>query len=70
MSYILVGKLDSPVLDELLVLSSSRFATGLFCLGVVLTLGEMSAYIPTSGSFATYGSRFCSPALGFTLGWS
>ncbi|GAA5831043.1 hypothetical protein JCM3766R1_006215 [Sporobolomyces carnicolor] len=48
----------------------SYILVGLFCLGVVLTLGEMSAYIPTSGSFATYGSRFCSPALGFTLGWS
>ncbi|GAA6058926.1 hypothetical protein JCM10212_002878 [Sporobolomyces blumeae] len=43
---------------------------GAFCLGVVCTLGEMSAFIPTSGSFASYGTRFVSPALGFTLGWS
>ena len=30
----------------------------------------MAAYIPISGSFAIYGSRFFSPALGFTLGMS
>ena len=30
--------------------------------------GEMAAYIPVSGSFSVFGSRFFSPALGFTLG--
>ena len=35
-----------------------------------LPSGEMAAYIPISGSFAIYGSRFFSPALGFTLGMS
>ncbi|GAA5929168.1 amino acid permease [Sporobolomyces koalae] len=48
----------------------SYILVGLFCLGVVLTLGEMSAFTPVSGSFATFGSRYVSPALGFTLGWS
>ncbi|RPD67528.1 hypothetical protein L226DRAFT_452760 [Lentinus tigrinus ALCF2SS1-7] len=46
----------------------SYFTVGVFCYGVVISLGEMAAYIPVSGSFATYGSRFFSPALGFTIG--
>lgn len=33
-------------------------------------LGEMSTYIPVSGSFETYASRFIDPALGFALGWN
>lgn len=32
--------------------------------------GEMAAYIPVSGTFAVFGTRFVSPALGFTLGMS
>ncbi|GAA5948701.1 hypothetical protein JCM3765_004979 [Sporobolomyces pararoseus] len=48
----------------------SYILVGLFCLGVVLCLGEMSSYIPLSGTFSTYATRFVSPALGFTLGWS
>ncbi len=32
--------------------------------------GEMAAYIPVSGTFAVFGTRFVSPALGFTLGTS
>ncbi|KAI0677739.1 amino acid permease-domain-containing protein [Trametes maxima] len=48
----------------------SYFAVGLFCYAVVISLGEMAAYIPVSGSFATFGARFFSPALGFTLGWN
>ena len=32
--------------------------------------GEMAAYIPVTGSFAEFGTRFVSPALGFTLGKS
>ncbi|SCV72000.1 BQ2448_4694 [Microbotryum intermedium] len=43
---------------------------GIFCFAVVLTLGEMASLIPVSGAFSTFGSRFVSPALGFTLGWS
>ncbi|ORY89404.1 amino acid permease/ SLC12A domain-containing protein [Leucosporidium creatinivorum] len=48
----------------------SYIVVGLFCFGVVLTLGEMSALIPVSGAFSAFGTRFVSPALGFTLGWS
>ncbi|KAI0757972.1 amino acid permease-domain-containing protein [Fomes fomentarius] len=48
----------------------SYFVVGLFCYGVVISLGEMAAYIPVSGTFAVFGTRFVSPALGFTLGWN
>ncbi|KAI0774651.1 amino acid permease-domain-containing protein [Trametes elegans] len=48
----------------------SYFIVGVFCYAVVISLGEMAAYIPVSGSFAVFGSRFFSPALGFTLGWN
>ncbi|KAI0684368.1 amino acid permease-domain-containing protein [Earliella scabrosa] len=48
----------------------SYFVVGVFCYGVVISLGEMAAYIPVSGTFAIFGSRFFSPALGFTLGWN
>ena len=32
--------------------------------------GEMSSMYPVSGAFSTFGTRFVSPALGFTLGTS
>ncbi len=33
-------------------------------------LGEMATYMPVSGSFGTYASRFVDPAFGFALGWN
>lgn len=50
--------------------NSSDIVVGAFCLGVILSLGEMSALLPLSGAFSTFGTRFVSPALGFALGWS
>jgi len=48
----------------------SYMIVAFFCYAVVITLGEMASYIPVSGSFATFATRFVSPALGFTLGWN
>ncbi|KAH9947189.1 amino acid permease-domain-containing protein [Amylocystis lapponica] len=48
----------------------SYIVVGLFCYAVVISLGEMASYIPVSGTFAVFGTRFVSPALGFTLGWN
>lgn len=48
----------------------SYFVVGLFVYSVVISLGEMSAMFPVSGAFSVFGSRFVSPALGFTLGWN
>lgn len=39
-----------------------------FC--VMTCLGEMATYIPVSGSFNHYASRFVDPAFGFALGWN
>lgn len=45
------------------------------CIGIMVyflmtSLGEMATYMPVSGSFQTYATRFVDPALGFALGWN
>ena len=37
---------------------------------LMTSLGEMAAFMPTSGSFSTYATRFVDPSLGFALGWN
>ncbi len=37
---------------------------------LMTSLGEMAAFIPSSGSFSTYATRFVDPSLGFALGWN
>lgn len=37
---------------------------------VMTSLGELSAFMPTSGAFSTYGTKFVDPAFGFALGWT
>ena len=37
---------------------------------LMTSLGEMAAYMPTSGSFSTYATKFVDPALGFAMGWN
>ncbi|KAI9030985.1 amino acid permease/ SLC12A domain-containing protein [Phycomyces nitens] len=39
-----------------------------FC--IMTCLGEMATFLPVSGSFNHYASRFVDPALGFALGWN
>ena len=34
------------------------------------SLGEMSTYMPVSGAFEEYGTRFVSPSFGFAVGWN
>jgi lysine-specific permease len=41
---------------------------GIMVYFLMTSLGEMSAFMPTSGSFYTYAARFVDPALGFALG--
>ncbi|QNP97028.1 YALIA101S01e03686g1_1 [Yarrowia lipolytica] len=41
---------------------------GIFVYSVVICLGEMASYIPSSGAFAHYGSRFVDDSFGFALG--
>lgn len=43
---------------------------GIMVYFLMTSLGEMAAYMPSSGSFSTYASKFVDPALGFALGWN
>ncbi|KAI8140674.1 amino acid permease/ SLC12A domain-containing protein [Fennellomyces sp. T-0311] len=42
---------------------------GFLVYSVMMSLGEMAAYIPVAGSFAHFASRFADPSLGFCVGW-
>ncbi|KAJ1549078.1 hypothetical protein HK405_010152 [Cladochytrium tenue] len=42
---------------------------GTIVYSVMVALGEMATYIPISGAFAAYASRFVDPSLGFAMGW-
>ncbi|WP_373741233.1 amino acid permease [Neisseria sp.] len=45
-------------------------AIGLMVYFLMTSLGEMATYLPVSGSFSTYATRFVDPSLGFALGWN
>ncbi|TQR18285.1 amino acid permease [Psychrobacillus soli] len=42
---------------------------GLILYMVMVCLGELAVYMPVTGSFQTYATRFISPSAGFSLGW-
>lgn len=43
---------------------------GLMVYFLMTSLGELAAYLPVSGTFATYGSRYVDPSFGFAIGWN
>ncbi|WP_183564848.1 amino acid permease [Paenibacillus endophyticus] len=43
---------------------------GLMVYFLMTSLGEMATYMPVSGTFSTYATRFVDPSLGFALGWN
>ncbi|CDH51449.1 lysine-specific permease [Lichtheimia corymbifera JMRC:FSU:9682] len=43
---------------------------GIMVYCVITSLGEMATFIPVSGSFNHFATRFVDPALGFALGWN
>lgn len=43
---------------------------GIMVYFLVTSLGEMATYLPVSGTFSTYATRFVDPSLGFALGWN
>ena len=43
---------------------------GIMVYFLMTSLGEMATYLPVSGSFSTYATRFVDPALGFAMGWN
>ncbi|CAL3969685.1 unnamed protein product [Diplocarpon coronariae] len=42
---------------------------GTIIYSVMTSLGEMATYMPISGAFTAYATRFVDPSLGFTMGW-
>ena len=46
------------------------YAIGTMVFFLMTSLGEMATYLPVSGSFSTYATRFVDPSLGFALGWN
>lgn len=45
-------------------------AVGIMVYFLMTSLGELATYLPDSGSFETYASRFVDPSLGFAMGWN
>ncbi|MDR0853569.1 MAG: amino acid permease [Clostridiales Family XIII bacterium] len=45
-------------------------AIGVMVFFLMTSLGEMSTYMPVTGSFETYATKFVDPSLGFALGWN
>lgn len=45
-------------------------AIGLMVYLLMQSLGEMSAWRPTAGSFGDHASRYVSPSFGFAIGWN
>ncbi|WP_054026141.1 amino acid permease [Bacillus sp. FJAT-28004] len=43
---------------------------GIMVYFLMTSLGEMATYMPVSGTFSTYATRFVDPSLGFALGWN
>lgn len=43
---------------------------GLMVYFLMTSLGEMATFLPVTGSFATYSTRFVDPAFGFAMGWN
>ncbi|MDN7497207.1 amino acid permease [Burkholderia gladioli] len=43
---------------------------GLMVYCLMMSLGEMAALMPVSGSFATYGAKYVDEGFGFALGWN
>lgn len=42
---------------------------GTIVYSVINSLGEMATYIPITGAFTAYATRFIHPSLGFAMGW-
>lgn len=45
-------------------------AIGIMVFFLMTSLGEMATYMPLTGSFATYATKFVDPAFGFAMGWN
>ncbi|MBP1964315.1 lysine-specific permease [Paenibacillus aceris] len=43
---------------------------GIMVYFLVTSLGEMATFMPVSGTFSTYATKFVDPSFGFALGWN
>lgn len=48
----------------------SYLLIGLMVYFLMTSLGELAAFMPVSGSFATYGAKYVEEGFGFALGWN
>ncbi|WP_028399316.1 amino acid permease [Ectobacillus panaciterrae] len=48
----------------------SYVAIGIMVYFLMTSLAEMATYMPVTGSFSTYATKFVDPSLGFALGWN
>jgi len=48
----------------------SYILIGIMVYFLMTSLTEMATYMPVSGSFSTYATKFIDPSLGFALGWN
>ncbi|HAK05007.1 MAG TPA: lysine transporter, partial [Klebsiella pneumoniae] len=48
----------------------SYILIGLMVYFLMTSLGELAAFMPVSGSFATYGQNYVEEGFGFALGWN
>lgn len=48
----------------------SYILIGVMVYFLMTSLGELAAFMPVSGSFATYGARYVEEGFGFALGWN
>ncbi|CAK7013067.1 Lysine-specific permease [Saezia sanguinis] len=48
----------------------SYIIIGVMVYFLMTSLGELAAYLPVSGTFSTYGSRYVDEAFGFAIGWN
>lgn len=49
---------------------TAYIAIGIMVYFLMTSLGEMATYMPLTGSFATYATKFVDPAFGFAMGWN
>lgn len=48
----------------------SYIIIGIMVYFLMTSLGELAAYLPVSGTFATYGARYVDESFGFAIGWN
>jgi lysine-specific permease len=48
----------------------SYILIGIMVYFLMTSLAEMATYMPVSGTFSTYATKFVDPSLGFALGWN